>query len=97
MEGPRTRLRLRVAPRAERASVVGRYGAGWKVRVAAEPEQGHANDAVVALLADALEVGRPEVRIVAGATGMDKLVELSGLSAEDADRRLAAAGTSGRG
>jgi len=28
-----TRLRLRVAPRAGQAAIVGRYGGAWKVRV----------------------------------------------------------------
>jgi uncharacterized protein len=92
MEGPSTRLRLRVAPGAKRAAVVGRYGDGWKVRVAAAPEQGQANDAVMALLADVLGVARPALRLVAGARSRDKIVELSGVGAAEAERRLTAAG-----
>jgi len=96
MEGPSTRLRLRVAPGAQRAAVVGRHGDGWKVRVAAVPEQGRANDAVITLLADVLGVVPHALRLVAGARSRDKVVELSGLGAAEVERRLEAAGGGAR-
>jgi hypothetical protein len=86
------RLRLRVAPGARRSAVVGRHGDAWKVRVAAPPERGRANDEVLDLLAHSLQLPRPDVRVVAGATSRDKVVELSGLTRDEAERRLAAAG-----
>jgi uncharacterized protein (TIGR00251 family) len=90
---PRTvRLRLRVSPGARRAAVVGRYGDAWKVRVTAAPERGRANDDVVGLIADSLGVVRPDVRLVAGQSSRDKVVELSGITLEEAERRLEAAG-----
>jgi uncharacterized protein (TIGR00251 family) len=90
---PRTvRLRLRVSPGAGRAAVIGRYGDAWKVRVTAPPERGRANSDVVGLIADSLGVLRPDVRVVAGASSRDKVVELSGMTLEEAERRLAAAG-----
>jgi uncharacterized protein len=87
-DAARTRLNIHVAPGARRPALVGRYGDGWKIRVAAPPERGRANDAVVALLADVLGIPRRDVRIVAGVTGRDKVVELSGLTAADAEERL---------
>jgi hypothetical protein len=87
-----TRLRLRVAPGAARAEVVGRHGDAWKVRVPAPPERGRANDAVVELLASALDVDRRDVALVSGHSSRDKIVELSGLSPEEAERRLLATG-----
>ncbi len=87
------RLTLRVSPSAPRSGIVGRYGAGWKVRVAAPPERGKANDEVVSLFASALGVKLPDVRVVAGATGRDKVVEVSGLSPAEVDERLTKAGT----
>lgn len=62
------------------------------MRVSAPPERGRANDAVLGVLADALGVRRTEVRVVAGATGKDKLVEVDGLTLDEAERRLAASG-----
>lgn len=85
------RLRLRVAPGARCSHVAGRLGDAWKVRVTAPPERGKANDEVVALLADTLAVPRGEITIVAGRASRDKLVQLSGITVADAERRLAAA------
>lgn len=62
------------------------------MRVVAAPERGRANDAVVALLAETLSLPREDVTVVAGATSRDKVVELAGISAEEADRRLTRAG-----
>ena len=86
------RLRLRVVPGAARAGVVGRYGEGWKVRVAAPPERGAANDAVVELLAHALEVGAGDVRLVSGHGSRDKILEVAGVRPADIEARLASAG-----
>ncbi len=85
----RTRLTIHVAPGARRHGVVGRQGDAWKVRVAAAPERGRANDAVIALLAGALGIPRRDVRVVAGARRREKVIELIGLTAADADERLA--------
>lgn len=62
------------------------------MRVVAAPERGRANDAVVALLAETLSLPREDVAVVAGAMSRDKVVELAGISAEEADRRLTRAG-----
>ena len=91
MATPTARLRLRVSPGAARSTVVGRHGDGWKLRVSAPPERGRANDAVLDVLATALAVPRPGLRVVAGATGRDKIVEAAGITTSEAERRLAAA------
>jgi len=91
MEPRSIRLNLRVSPGAGRSAVVGRHGDAWKLRVAAPPERGRANASVVSLLATSLEIGRPDVRIVSGAVSRDKVVEIVGLTLEEAERRLASA------
>ena len=68
--------------------MVGRHGAAWKVRVAAPPEGGRANEAVVRLLADALGLPRRDVAIVAGHGARDKVVTLIGIDAEELEARL---------
>jgi uncharacterized protein len=87
-----TRLRLRVVPGARRSEIVGRHGEAWKVRVKAAPERGAANDAVLQLLAEALGLPTGDVRLISGLGSRDKMVELTGLEAEEAEARLAANG-----
>jgi hypothetical protein len=79
-------------PGSRRAAVVGRHGDAWKVRVAAPAERDRANEAVVALLASSLGIRAPDIRVVAGQAARDKVVELSGVTLEQAELRLAAAG-----
>ena len=91
----RTRLRLRVAPGARRAGIVGRHGEAWKVRVAEPPDGGRANAAVVRLLADTLELPRDSVTVVSGHGSRDKVVELDGLDPDRVAERLAASSPGG--
>lgn len=85
-------LNLRVSPGARRAGVAGRHGDAWKVRVSAPPEDGRANDAVVALLAEVLHIARTDVELVSGHSSRDKKVMLRGLAQADAEARLVDAG-----
>jgi uncharacterized protein len=83
-----TRLRLRVSPGSRRTELVGRHGDRWKVRVAAPPEGGRANDAVLELLAERLGLPRRALSIVSGHTARDKVVEMSGIDHDESERRL---------
>jgi hypothetical protein len=83
------RISVTVSPGAARTELVGRHGDGWKARVAAPPERGRANDALVELLADALAVPRSSVRVVAGLAAKQKFVEVDGLEPVEAEQRLA--------
>jgi uncharacterized protein (TIGR00251 family) len=85
------RIELTVSPGAARSELVGRHGAGWRVRVAAPPEKGRANRAVVELLAGAVAVRPAQVAVVAGHASRRKVVEIQGLDPAEIDRRLVAA------
>jgi len=78
------RLRLKVQPKARRNLIVGvgpdRDGPALKVAVNAPPEDGKANAAVIALLAEAFDVAKAAVSVVTGATDRRKLVEIRGNS-----------------
>jgi uncharacterized protein YggU (UPF0235/DUF167 family) len=68
---------------------VGRHDAGWKVRVAAAPERGRANDAVIELLAATLAVPRAQVTLQSGGTRRDKTFVVHGVDAQEVEARLA--------
>jgi uncharacterized protein (TIGR00251 family) len=88
MAKPSTRVRLRVSPGARRTELVGRHGEGWKVRVAAAPEGGRANDAVLDLLASELELPRRSLSIVSGHSAREKVVLMEGIDRAESERRL---------
>jgi uncharacterized protein (TIGR00251 family) len=88
MASPSTRVRLRVSPGARRTELVGRHGEAWKVRVAATPEQGRANEAVLDLLSRELELPRRSLSIVSGHAARDKVVMLEGIDPAESERRL---------
>jgi uncharacterized protein len=88
MAKPSARVRLRVSPGARRSELVGRHGEAWKVRVAAAPEGGRANEAVLDLLAEELELPRRSLSIISGHTGREKVVLLEGIDPAESERRL---------
>ena len=82
------RLVVHVQPRAKRSAAAGRHGDALRVRLAAPPVDGAANEELVRFLAEALDLPRRAVRLVAGRTSRRKVVELDGLTAAEAERRL---------
>ena len=82
---------MRVVPGAHRAGIVGRYGDAWKIRVAAAPEAGKANDAVIDLLARTLDIPSRDLELTAGKASRDKVVALQGLTSAAAESLLEAA------
>jgi len=81
------RLDVRVQPRASRNEIVGVQGGALRVRLTAPPVDGAANEALIRLLAGELGVARRQVRIVAGATSRNKVVEVDAVT-PDALRRI---------
>ena len=58
------------------------------MRVAAAPEDGKANAAVVRLLAETVGVPARDVAILTGHASRDKTVELTGIDERETERRL---------
>lgn len=85
-------LALQVQPRASRTEIVGPHGGALKLRLAAPPVDGEANDELIRFLAKALGVPKSAVEIVSGATGRRKRVRVMGLDAHAALARLGVEG-----
>jgi len=77
-------LRVKVVPRAPRTQVAGEMGDRLRIRLAAPPVEGRANEALVEFLADRLEVPRRDVEILSGETGRLKRVRVRGITREKA-------------
>jgi uncharacterized protein len=81
-------LAVHAQPGAGRSAVVGRHGDALKVRVAAPPERGRANEAVAAMLAELLGVKPSAVSLVSGETSRQKRFAVAGVDLEELDRVL---------
>jgi uncharacterized protein len=87
------RLNVHLTPRASRDQVDGWREGVLRVRVAAPPVDGRANEALIRVIAAALKIAPSRVRVVGGAASRIKLLEVDGMSG--ADLKLAIAGHAG--
>jgi len=71
-------LDLHVQPGASRSEFAGEHGGRMKVRLAAPPVEGRANDALVEFLAAYFDVPKRNVRIAAGFKSRKKRVIIEG-------------------
>ena len=73
---------IRVVPRASRSEAAGIQGDALKLRIAAPPVEGKANEECIRLLARLFGVKRAQVEILAGRTARTKTVAIAGIRAE---------------
>jgi hypothetical protein len=82
------RITVRLTPRGGRDAIDGWDGDTLRVRVAAAPVDGKANDALLRLLAKALGVAPSQLTLVSGAQGRVKTITIDGLTADEVRRAL---------
>jgi uncharacterized protein len=75
-------FKVQVVPRAARSEVVGEHNSALRVRLAAPPVDGAANEELIRVLARVLRVRKSAVQITAGHTSKNKTVRVDGVSAE---------------
>jgi uncharacterized protein (TIGR00251 family) len=75
-------ITVKVVPGSSRSEIVGRHGQMLKIKVAAPPEKGKANKALLEFLADTLNLKKTALEITAGHTSSIKQVFLTGVSIE---------------
>lgn len=74
-------LRLRVQPRAPRTEIIGEHAGAIKLRVAAPPVDGKANEECRRFLAKLFEVSATSVEIISGDSSRDKVIRIRSISA----------------
>jgi uncharacterized protein (TIGR00251 family) len=79
---------VRVVPRASKNEISGRQGEAVKVRLAAPPVEGAANEALIEFLAEVLEVRKRQIEILSGHASRDKIVCVVGLMPHEVETRL---------
>lgn len=74
-------IRIKVQPRAPRTEIVGEHDGAIKLRVAAPPIDGRANEECRRFLAKLFEVSATSVEIISGDSSRDKVIRISNISA----------------
>lgn len=82
---------VKVHPRARKNAITGTVGDALKVALTAPPVEGKANRAVVGFFADFFEIPRSSVTIASGESSRNKVIRITGLSAQRVREHLAAA------
>lgn len=81
-------LHVKVTPNASRHDIVGWEGEVLKVRIAAAPERGKANEALIRYLAECLQLRRNEIHFLYGETSRQKCIQIDGMTRELLKARL---------
>jgi len=77
-----TLIDIFVQTRASKSEVVGVHDGTVRVRIAAPPVDGAANDAIIELLSKRFKVRKADIQIVSGATGRRKRVLVRGVGVD---------------
>ena len=82
------RLEAKVVPGSSRTEIVGWLGECLKIKVAAPPEKGKANQAVIKLLSEKLKLNEESFTIVSGSSSQRKVVEIEGITHQQLSQAL---------
>ena len=86
--GQQTTLTLHIQPGAKKTEVAGVHGDALKIRLAAPPVDGKANAALIAFVANRLDVAKSAVSLKSGQTSRRKVLEVTAAPADTAERLL---------
>lgn len=84
------RFSVKVTAGAKKTRLIGFHGSALKISVQSPATDGKANKALTEFLADILGVTKSCVSIISGQTNPHKIVAVSGITAEDALKKLTA-------
>ncbi len=77
-------IAVHVQPGAKKSAVAGLHGEALKIRIAAPPVEGKANAALIAFVAEMLDVPRRTVSVVKGEASREKLLLVAEAGADPA-------------
>ena len=84
-------LTLHIQPGAKKTEAVGLHGDALKIRLAAPPVDGKANDALIDFLAKTLGTPKSRLTLVSGQASRSKRVAVAGITVVEVDRKLLSA------
>lgn len=81
-------LPVQAQPGARKNAITGLHAGRLKVAVTQAPEKGKANQALIKLLAELLELKRHQIALVSGETSSQKKFCVAGVNLSDLRRRI---------
>lgn len=81
-------FKIRAQPRAAKTEMVGEYAGALKLRIAAPPVDGKANDEVIKFFSKLFEVPNRNVKIVSGDSSRDKIIRIHNITLMQAQTLL---------
>lgn len=85
----RITLTLHIQPGAKKTEFVGLHGEALKIRLAAPPVDGKANEALIKFIAETLKLPKSAVNLKSGQTSRRKVLEISGTTVAAVSRFIA--------
>jgi len=79
---------LHIQPGAKKSEVAGPHGDALKIRLAAPPVDGKANECLIAFLAEQFGVAKSRVELISGVSSRTKRVRLHDMTIESVMRLL---------
>lgn len=84
-------LSIQAQPKARKNGIVGIHAGRLKVAVTQAPEKGKANESIIRVLADALDLGRSQIELLSGQTASTKRLLITGIAPAELEERVNAA------
>jgi uncharacterized protein (TIGR00251 family) len=79
-------FKVKVVPRASRTEIVGEHDGALRIRIAAPPVEGAANDELIRTLAKTFGLPKNAIQIASGRESRMKQVRVRGIQKKDLDR-----------
>jgi len=79
---------VKIHPRAKKNAITGEVGDALKVALTSPPVDGKANAACIEFFAKLLNVPRSSVTIASGQSSRNKVIRVTGVTAEEVRRRV---------
>lgn len=83
MSGQTIFLAVKIVPKSSSNQILGWEGEELKIKIAAVPEKGEANEELIHFLAKTFKIAKSQIQLVKGQTSRHKKLRITNLSEED--------------
>jgi uncharacterized protein (TIGR00251 family) len=81
-------LALHIQPGAKNTEIAGEHGDALKIRLAAPPVDGKANECLIEFIAELIRLPKSSVRLLSGHGSRKKRIEIVGMGVDEVSNRL---------